>query len=147
MSLDQETKLNASILSKLSSHGKIKKIKKGKLILREGSEATCFYILQKGRVSLECFHPSQGPVIIETLNKGDLLGWSWLVSPYKWHFDALVLEDCELLAIEAAPLRAKMESDDKFAYEIMKFFFPIVIHRMQSARMRLLDLYSSPMKS
>ena len=25
---------------------------------------------------------------IETLDAGEILGWSWLFPPYRWHFDA-----------------------------------------------------------
>jgi CRP/FNR family cyclic AMP-dependent transcriptional regulator len=63
----------------------------GKMIHREGEEANHFYLIRSGKVTLQIMTPNKGPVIIETLEEGDILGWSWLVPPYTWHFDARAL--------------------------------------------------------
>ena len=41
-----------------------------------------------GAVSLEFTAPGRGPLVIETLHRGDVVGWSWLFEPYRWEFDA-----------------------------------------------------------
>ena len=30
--------------------------------------------------------------MIETLEAGEVVGWSWLFPPYRWHFDARALD-------------------------------------------------------
>ena len=50
--------------------------------------ADTFYVLRHGSVALETFVPTRGPVVIETIEAGEVLGWSWLFAPYRWHFDA-----------------------------------------------------------
>src|ERR1019366_7751080 len=59
----------------------------GTLIFREGERADAFYLLRHGSVALETHSPARGPLVIETIEAGDVLGWSWLFPPYRWHFD------------------------------------------------------------
>ena len=60
----------------------------GDYIFREDQEADQFYIIRQGTIALEIYTPDRGPIIIDMLEAGDVLGWSWLVPPYQWRFDA-----------------------------------------------------------
>ena len=46
----------------------------GNMILREGEDANQFYLIRSGTVSIQLMTPNKGPVIIETLHEGDILG-------------------------------------------------------------------------
>jgi CRP/FNR family cyclic AMP-dependent transcriptional regulator len=113
----------------------------GKTILREGEEANDFFLVRAGKVSVQLMTPNKGPVIIETLTEGDILGWSWLVPPYTWHFDAKALELTRMIALDGKCLRNKCESDHNLGYELMKRFADIMIKRLESTRLQLLDIY------
>jgi len=56
----------------------------GQFVLREGEEAHQFYLIRHGKVALEVFAPERGSITIQTLGEGEVLGWSWLVPPYRW---------------------------------------------------------------
>jgi CRP/FNR family transcriptional regulator, cyclic AMP receptor protein len=64
----------------------------GQVIFREGEVADQFYLIRDGKVALEVFTPERGSAPILTLDEGDALGWSWLIPPYKWRFDARAIE-------------------------------------------------------
>ena len=113
----------------------------GNMILREGEEANHFYLIRAGKVSLQLMTPNKGPIIIETLDEGDILGWSWLVPPYTWHFDAKALELTRMIALDGKCLRNKCESDHHLGYELLKRFGDIMIKRLESTRLQLLDIY------
>jgi CRP-like cAMP-binding protein len=113
----------------------------GKMILREGEEANHFYLIRAGKVSLQLMTPNRGPIIIETLDEGDILGWSWLVPPYTWHFDAKALELTRMIALDGKCLRNKCESDRNLGYELLKRFGDIIIKRLESTQLQLLDIY------
>jgi CRP/FNR family transcriptional regulator, cyclic AMP receptor protein len=113
----------------------------GGLILAEGESADTLYLLRRGRIALEVHAPGQGPLVIETLGPGQVVGWSWLFPPFTWHFDARAIEPVGAIAIDASCLRAKAESDPTFGYELMKRFAAIMLQRLQATRLRLLDLY------
>src|SRR5512135_1776921 len=98
----------------------------GEFIFRAGQEANYFYIVRSGRVSVEMFAPQRGAITIETVGDGDLLGWSWAVAPFEWHFDARALNLTRAIAIDARCLRAKCDADPALGYELLKRFSEIM---------------------
>jgi CRP-like cAMP-binding protein len=116
----------------------------GEFIFREGEEANEFYILRHGKVALEVFSPERGPIIIDTLVEGEVLGWSWLIPPYIWHFDARAVELTRAIALDGKCLRTKCEEDHDLGYELLKRFAHIIEQRLQATRLRLLDVYGVP---
>jgi CRP/FNR family cyclic AMP-dependent transcriptional regulator len=111
------------------------------LLFREGEPADTFYVIRRGRVALELHTPERGGVVIETIEPGEVVGWSWLFEPYRWHFDARAVAPVRAIAFDGACLRGKCEDDRELGYELMKRFGQVMIDRMQHARVRLLDVY------
>ncbi|CUS97315.1 cyclic nucleotide-binding domain-containing protein [Candidatus Chrysopegis kryptomonas] len=117
--------------------------KPGEFIFREGEEANEFYVIRDGKVSLEFSSPGKEPIVIQTLEDGEVLGWSWLVPPYYWHFSARAVEPTRAIALDGKCLRTKCEEDHNLGYELLKRFVTIVEQRLQATRIQLLDLYGS----
>jgi CRP/FNR family transcriptional regulator, cyclic AMP receptor protein len=113
----------------------------GQIIIREGEEAEQFYIIRQGKVTLQIYTPTHGSIIIDTLTDGDVLGWSWLIPPYQWRFDAVASELTRAIALDGKCLRTKCEADHNLGYELLKRFAAIVDERLESTRIRLLDVY------
>jgi CRP/FNR family transcriptional regulator, cyclic AMP receptor protein len=113
----------------------------GRQILREGEPADTFYVIRHGTVALETFVPRSGPVTIETLHDGDLLGWSWLVPPYRVHFDARALATTHTIAFDGECLRGKCDDDPALGYGLLRLFAAVMLERLQGTRLRLLDVY------
>jgi len=111
------------------------------MLFREGDEADVFYVVRHGRVALDMFVPARGPVTIETVDPGEVIGWSWLFPPHRWHFDAKALGLVRATKFDAACLRQKCEADTAFGYDLMGRFAQVMIERLQWTRLRLLDLY------
>jgi CRP-like cAMP-binding protein len=116
-------------------------VRSGDLLLVEGEAADTLYLLRRGRVTLEAGAPGRLPVVIETLEPGAALGWSWLVPPYRWQFDARAVEPVGAIAVDAACLRAKADADPAFGYELIKRVASVMVTRLDAAQSRLLDLY------
>jgi len=113
----------------------------GAMLFREGDAADTFYLIRHGSVALEMYVPARGPAIIETLEAGEVAGWSWLFPPYRWHFDARALTAVRATAFDGACLRGKCEDDPRLGYALMSRFAQVLIERLQWTRLRLLDLY------
>ena len=113
----------------------------GQFISREGEEANQFYFIREGRVVLETYSPIKGPIAIHTQQKGEILGWSWLVPPYRWHFDSRALELTRAIALDGKCLRGKCEEDHDLGYELMKRFALVIAERLEATRFQLLDAY------
>jgi len=110
-------------------------------VYRTGERRDTFYLIRQGTVALEVHAAQIGTMRIQTVTSGGIIGWSWLVPPYRAHFDARAMEVTRALAFDAACLREKMESDPRLGYELMKRFSSVMIRRLEAAQLQLLDLY------
>lgn len=115
--------------------------KAGERLFREGDPADTFYLVRKGRVSLSTHAPARGSVVVETLDPGEIVGWSWIFPPYVWHFDARAVDEVRAVSFDGACLRGKCESDHALGYELMRRFAGVMIDRLLHTRLRLLDVY------
>ena len=133
--------LNAEQYELIAGCGKNEVFEPGDLLMREGDDADVFYFLRRGAVAMEIFVPQRGALTVETIGEGDLLGWSWLVEPYRVHLDARATEETHAIAFDAACLRGKCDADPVLGYELMKRFVPVIVERLAATRVRLLDVY------
>jgi len=115
----------------------------GSFIAREGEDADYFYLIRHGKVALELFVPTKGTHTVETLGPGDILGWSWLVPPYRWRFDARATELTRAIALDGKCLRGKCESDHDLGYHLLKRFTFILSQRLEGTRLQLMDIFGA----
>lgn len=113
----------------------------GKYLFKENEDANSFYIIRSGKVALEIYSPEVGSIIIQTLGEGDIIGWSWMIPPYQWRFDARAVELTRVIELDGTCLRNKCESDPRLGYEIMKRLANVFEQRINAMRIQLLDLY------
>ena len=113
----------------------------GAFLFREGEEAETFYCIRSGNVALELHAPPRGTIQIDSRTAGETLGWSWIVSPYRWFCDARAVGEISGLAFDAACLRSKWDKDPKFAYEMYQRFVPLIHRSLQVTQLQLLDVY------
>ena len=135
--------MNIAYLEKIAGCASQLDLMGGKYVFRQGESAQEFYLILSGSVEIELFSAIGGPVVLEKIGGGSVLGWSWLISPYRWHFDARTVEPVSALKIDAVRLRNLEEFDGKFGYEILKRFLEIIGDRLESERTKLVDLYAA----
>jgi len=115
----------------------------GQYIFREGDPADQFYLIRNGVVSVQCMVPHRGVTTVQTVGEGEVLGWSWLFPPHRWHFDARVQQETHALEFDGKCLRGKCENDHDLGYELFRRFIEIVGERLEATRLQLLDLYGN----
>ncbi len=113
----------------------------GEFIFHEGEEADHFYLIREGKVSLEVSAPGRARLTVHTLGGGDILGWSWLVPPYYWRFDARAEELTRAIVLDGKCLRDKCEADHELGYELLKHVVSDFGRLLDATRFRLLGLY------
>jgi CRP/FNR family transcriptional regulator, cyclic AMP receptor protein len=119
------------------------RFKTGAFLLREGGPADSFFLLRSGKVSLESDLPGRGPIQMERLGEGDVLGISWLLPPYRWQLDARALEPVTALVFDAACLRDKLESDHHLGYALTTRILRDLAQRLERVRLQRLDVYKA----
>ena len=116
----------------------------GEMLFREGDPSNAFYVVRHGRVALEVFVPGRGTLTVETIETGEVVGWSWLFPPYRWHFDGRAIGSVRAIAVDGACLRQKCDDDPALGYELMRRFSQVMLERLQATRLRLADVYGAP---
>ncbi|HIP52930.1 MAG TPA: cyclic nucleotide-binding domain-containing protein [Chromatiales bacterium] len=117
----------------------------GAMLMRQGEQAEHFFIIQHGMVTLELHVPGREPLVVETLGKDEVTGWSWLIPPYEAQFDARTVEMVRALSIEGACLREKMARDPMLGYALCQRILPVIADRLYAARVQLMDIYGHPL--
>jgi CRP/FNR family cyclic AMP-dependent transcriptional regulator len=115
----------------------------GEFLFREGEVADSFFLLRHGLVSLETYMPGRGEVTIQTLGENQVIGWSWLFPPYRWHYTARCLELTRAVSFDGVCLRTKCEEDHDLGYALLGEFAAIIAQRLQATRLQLLDVYGT----
>jgi len=116
----------------------------GERLFQEGTPAQGCWLLHDGCVALDLVIPGRGQVVVQTLGRGDVLGWSWLLPPYQWHFGAVAVRPTAATELDTDVLRALAEQDPRFGYALTLCLFQACVQRLQATRARLLDLYRGP---
>jgi len=110
----------------------------GQTIFREGDPANRFYLILNGAVALQSHTVEGGATLTVTLGEGDVLGWSWLFPPYRWHFDAVAVESTQAVFFYGTWLRQMTEEHHELGYELMRRMAEVLIRRLQATRRQMM---------
>jgi CRP-like cAMP-binding protein len=113
----------------------------GEFLAREGQPASAFYLIESGHVGISSHLGARGELLIQTLAAGDVVGWSWLLPPYLWQFDARAGDAVAGLSLDAAWLRKQCEEDHELGYHVLRQLLEVVSSRLVASRIRHLDIY------
>lgn len=113
----------------------------GAMIVRDGDPAEWFYLIFQGKVALEIATAEKPHLTIQTVGPGEVLGWSWLVAPHFWRFDARALKPTRVLAIEGAKFRAVLAAHPEQGYQFLMRLLPIIAQRLENTQIQLLDIH------
>lgn len=115
----------------------------GEMIYGENDPADKVYLIREGDVAIEIVAPERTPIIVETLHAGDVLGWSWMVPPYKHMSAACAVTDLRAVSLDATCMRSKCEQNPALGYQMFLQFVPHMVVRFRAMRMQLLDVYGT----
>jgi len=135
--------LGADQLELIAGCGRNVTFAAGEQLFREGDAADTFFLLRHGLVGLDTYVPARGDVRTETLGRGEIVGWSWLVAPYRWHFSGRAVEPIRATEFDGACLRDKCRQSPELGYELLQRFSQLLVDRLQAVRLQMLDLYNA----
>lgn len=113
-------------------------------VFEEDGVADRFWIIRSGTVALDVHVPGRRAAVVETLGEGDLLGWSWLFEPYRWHLGAQARRTVTATEFDAVRVRHACEADPAFGLAVTHAVAAVIARRLKATRTRLLDLYGPP---
>ncbi len=106
-------------------------------IFADGDYADKFWLMQSGHVALDVLIGGQGLAVIGRVGIGGLVGWSWLLPPYRWAFGAVCVTEVKAFQFNAEAVRGLCAADLAFRYELVGRLFPVVTGHLQDIRARL----------
>jgi CRP/FNR family transcriptional regulator, cyclic AMP receptor protein len=115
------------------------RFKEGEVILKEEESADKFYLIREGKVAIYIAKPRS--ITIQTIHAGDILGWSWLIPPYRYRFSARSVGDTRAVALDGKCLRGKCEENHELGYNLLKRIINVLTERLEATRLQLLNIY------
>ena len=139
--------LSAPHIQSIAEYGRTIEFASQETVFREGEDADQFYAVLDGKVAIDIHGSHRGPITIQTILDGEIFGWSVLIPPYKWRFDARAVVATSAIVLNGKSLRAECERDHQLGYELFKRFARVISKRLEHARLQLLDIYcETPLK-
>ena len=133
------SELGDEVLEFIAQHTSTHKLKKGEILFQQSERADKFYVIRSGKISIQ-IPAVMGPTLeLQSLGENQILGWSWLIPPYKWNFQSKAEEDSELLEFDGTAILERCEQDPKFGYELLKRFTTLMSSRLEAARQKMMD--------
>lgn len=127
------------VLKQLARLGELVEYPAGATVFDEGMAFSRLSIVVSGQVALSMRTVPHGETQVLTIGAGDVLGWSPLLGGHRMTATATVLEPCQLLMFEVAPLRSLFESDFEIGYHFMNHVARALMQRLVAARLQLLE--------
>lgn len=133
--------LPEELVDKVVEHASVTTYPPGAWLFREGSPADAFHLVVSGTVAVSMHVPGRGDQVVDTVDPCETAGWSWLVPPYRWFFDARAVDEVTAVTVNAQALRELADQEPAFGYALLQQVTAVMLERMQAARVRLADMY------
>lgn len=135
--------LPAEYISRLADLACHVSIPAGCRLFEEEMPARKFWIIDAGQVALDALVPGVGRVVIERLGRGDVVGLSWLETPYQFRYGAVTTQPMQAYEFDAVAVRAACDEDPALGYALLDRFLAVALRRLQATRARMLEARST----
>lgn len=112
----------------------------GEKIVETDKPADQFFLILEGDVLIEVESQEGGELPIQKISSGKILGWSWLIPPHDWEFDASASTDLTVVEIDGDKLRALCDENPDFRDRIKSQLLDVLAERVSAIRYLLLDI-------
>lgn len=128
----------------LSKHASELSLSPDQQLARQGEAAQSFYLVLEGGLVTEVPAIAGPRLEITRLGPGEVFGWSWLIAPYVWHFNARAAGPTRVLEFDGRALLQRCEADAEFGYPVLRRFSELMARRLDAAQRKMMDQWSPP---
>ena len=136
--------LKPSDLQMLARHAAWRREPKDDILFEHGDRASHFFLLCEGTVVIEIPAIAGPSLEVQQLGPGEVLGWSWLIPPYRWSFQARTESAALLVAFDGQAIRDHCEQDPAFGYRVLQRFSSLMSERLDAARRKMMEEWNPP---
>ena len=134
--------LDPGLLGILEDAAELRRFEAGELLAREGVPSHEFFLIRSGKVALELGGPGRPHLTLQTVGPGELLGWSWILPPHTWRFDARAIRATEAWQVDAGRVRDGLDDLPTEGYAFLLRLLAVLATRLEHTRLQLGDLYA-----
>lgn len=109
--------LDSKFLEGVAAAAEYVSFQPGEILLAQGDIADRMYAIVGGRVRVDR-NLSDSRLLIAEVGAGEVIGFSWLFTPEKVHFNVRCVEPVTAIAINAALLRKQCEACTSVGYQV-----------------------------
>ncbi|MBI5625322.1 MAG: cyclic nucleotide-binding domain-containing protein [Elusimicrobia bacterium] len=124
-------------LSRLLDHASAIRLEDGQRAFRVGGKAAGFYFITQGKMAVELPVCGGATCAIQFLKPGEVLGWSWLIPPYRWHLGARAVGPVDALFFDGMSVRKELFRDPAMGFELYRRFAAVMSRRLEGAFLKL----------
>lgn len=118
--------MDAEALGKISSQMNYMKVQEGELLTLKGQNAHTFYVILSGSFMIS-FNEDRAFTLHE---RGQIMGWSSVVTPFRYTGTAMALTRGEVLCLSSASFLELLRGDARISDMLMKKINAIVTDRL-----------------
>lgn len=134
--------LAPELLDEVAPHAFELRVPSQSKVFRQDAAADHFYVVLDGEVTVEVPAIQGEPARLQLLGPGKILGWSWLIPPHRWHFDARATKPSRLLQLDGARLRDFCRNNPVLGYPLLERAAILMMERLGEARLRVIESYT-----
>jgi len=114
----------------------------GRLLARHGDTADRFFHILEGEIVVEVPALTGPSLEVTRLGPGKIFGWSWLIEPYRWHFNARAAGETRVLDFDGRAILKRAEAEPKFGYALLRRFSALMGHRLEAAQGKMMEQWA-----
>ena len=118
-----------------------KNIEKGAVILKADDPANILYFLEEGSASnyfiVEDLYNNRKELFIDSINPGEIFGFSALLEPYKYTATVRAEKDSRVIKIDGSALRALCQFDPHLSCGLLEATAKVIMQRLHDTRILL----------
>ena len=126
----------------LAEHANETGFEDGQLLARHGDKADRFFLVLQGELVVEVPALTGPSLEVTRLGPGKIFGWSWLIEPYRWHFNARASGETRVLDFDGLAILKRAEDEPRFGYALLRRFSALMGTRLESAQRKMMDQWA-----
>ena len=116
----------------------------GTLLFSQGRRANRLYIVADGLIALQMAtrvpHATESRrTTVAICGRGEVVGWSAMVDPFRYAVTAMAWEQCRLIAIDAHLLRRALNANHAAGFCVMQSLSEVMSRRVRQITMALVS--------
>jgi CRP-like cAMP-binding protein len=134
--------LSNQFVDKISLLGQPRDLEEGEWLFKQEEDATHIFLITQGKIAFTIMFRDH---IIDRINpymRGEIIGWSALVSPYIYTMGAIAEAPSKVIGFEGEKLRALMDENVEQGYYLLKNLTELMGERLINRNIQLMSIRS-----